>query len=155
MSTAEWRIFNSASVSPDQCVFCRIVARKLPGYLVYEDKEYIAFLDTAPFSAGHTLVCLKRHGETVWDMDAEEIGGLFTVASKVSKAIVSAVAADGFRFVQNNGEAANQVVAHVHVHVIPVTLADKGRLMDRKKFSEEEMKRISDEIRVRIETASR
>ncbi len=155
MSTAERRISNSASVSPDQCVFCRIAARKLPGYLVYEDEDYIAFLDTMPFSAGHTLVCPKRHGETVWDMDAEEIGGLFMVASKVSKAIVSAVAADGFRFVQNNGEAANQVVAHVHVHVIPVTLADKGRLMDRKKFSQEEMKRISDEIKAHIETAGR
>ena len=151
MSLAERRIFNSASVSPDQCVFCRIIARKLSAYIVYEDDEYIAFLDIAPFSAGHTLVCPKRHGETVWDMDLKEIGGLFMIASRISKAIVSVVGADGFRFVQNNGEAANQVVAHVHVHVIPVMLADKGRLMDRKKFSPEEMKGVSDQIRERID----
>ncbi len=150
MSAAERRIFNSASVSPDQCVFCRIVARKLPGHVLYEDDDYIAFLDIAPFSAGHTLVCPKRHGETVWDMDLEEIGGLFMIASRISEAIVSVVGADGFRFVQNNGEAANQVVAHVHVHVIPVMLADKGKLMDRKKFSPEEMKRIGDQVRERI-----
>ena len=151
MSVVEKRIFNSASVSPEQCVFCRIVGRKLPAHLVYEDKDYIAFLDIAPFSAGHTLVCPKRHGETIWDMDLDEIGGLFKLASKISEAVVSVVRADGFRFVQNNGEAANQVVAHVHVHVIPVMLADKGKMMDRKKFSPEEMKRIGDQIRERIE----
>lgn len=155
MRTAERRIFNSASVSPDQCIFCRIIARKISGQIVYEDDDYIAFLDTAPFSAGHTLVCPKRHGETVWDMDLEEIGGLFMIASRISEAIVSVVGADGFRFVQNNGEAANQVIAHVHVHVIPVMLADKGKLMDRKKFSSEEMKRISDQIREGIEQSGR
>src|SRR5713226_9781434 len=103
MSVAEKRIFNSASVPPEKCVFCRIVGRELPAYLVYEDEGYIAFLDIAPFSAGHTLVCPKRHGETIWDMDLGEIGGLFTLASKISKAVVTVVGADGFRFVQNNG----------------------------------------------------
>ena len=56
MSVVEKRIFNSASVSPEQCVFCRIVGRKLPAHVVYEDEGYIAFLDIAPFSAGHTAM---------------------------------------------------------------------------------------------------
>lgn len=144
------KILNSASVPPEDCVFCKIVAHKLPSYSVYEDENYVAFLDTSPFSEGHTLVCPKQHGETVWDMDEAEIGGLFTLASRISKAVVSAVDADGFRFVQNNGEAANQVVAHVHVHVIPVKLADKGRFMDRKKFTSEEMKSIAARIKGKI-----
>ncbi len=139
-SGVEGRIFNSARVPPDQCVFCRIIARQLPSYVVYEDSKYIAFLDNAPFSKGHTLVCPKRHGETIWDMDESEIGELFMLASRVSKAVMSGAKADGFRFVQNNGEAANQLVAHVHVHVIPVRLEDKGRFMERKDFSSEEMK---------------
>jgi histidine triad (HIT) family protein len=144
------KILNSASVPPEDCVFCKIVAHKLPSYSVYEDENYVAFLDTAPFSEGHTLVCPKQHGEIVWDMDEEEIGGLFTLASRISKAVVSAMDADGFRFVQNNGEAANQVVAHVHVHVIPVMLADRGRFMDRKKFTPEEMKSIAARIKGKI-----
>lgn len=131
-------------------MFCKIVARKLPSYTVYEDEKYIAFLDTFPFSEGHTLVCPKQHGEIVWDMDEEEIGGLFMLASRISRAIVGAVEADGFRFVQNNGEAANQVVAHVHVHVIPVMLADRGRYMDRKKFDPEVMKRVAGRIKEKI-----
>jgi len=126
-------------VENKDCIFCRIASRKSPSHIVYEDENYIAFLDIAPFSKGHTLVCPKRHGETLWDMTEEEIGKLFMVASRVSKAVVRAVGAHGFRFVQNNGEAANQVVAHVHVHVIPVRIEDKGRFMGRMKFTEEEM----------------
>ncbi len=140
-------IFNSAKVDPENCVFCRIVSRQLASLIVYEDKDYIAFLDKAPFTEGHTLVCPKKHGETVWDMTEAEIGGLFMIASKVSRAVVAAMRADGFRFVQNNGEAANQVVAHVHVHTIPVKMADKGRWMDRKNLSAEEMTKIAKKIK--------
>lgn len=140
-------IFNSASVPPERCVFCRIIRRELPSHVLLEDKDYIAFLDINPFSRGHTLVCPKRHGETAWDMTEAELGGLFTTASEVSKGIVRAMGADGFRFVQNNGEAANQVVAHVHVHVIPISLAQKGRFMDRLKLADSEMGQIADSIR--------
>ncbi len=140
------RIFVAGSVSEEDCIFCRIVKRVLPSYIVYEDETYIAFLDNFPFNKGHTLVCPKRHGETIWDMTQEEIGGLFMVASKVSRAVVKATGADGFRFVQNNGEAANQVVPHVHVHTIPVRLHEKGMWLDRKKFSDEEMVQTASSI---------
>jgi histidine triad (HIT) family protein len=141
------RIFNSASVPPERCVFCKIVKGELPAQKVYEDERYIAFLDINPFSRGHTLVCPKAHGETIWDMKEREIGELFMTASKISKAVVEATGADGFRFVQNNGEAANQVVAHVHVHVIPIALHQKGKVMDRLKFTEKEMSETADKIR--------
>ncbi len=131
--------FNSAGASPRNCIFCEIVSRRAPGKIVYEDENYVAFLDAFPFSRGHTLVCPKKHGETIWDMNEEEIGGLFRVASRVSRAVVDAVGADGFRFVQNNGEAANQVVSHVHVHVIPVRMEEKGRFFERKQLSADEM----------------
>jgi histidine triad (HIT) family protein len=139
--------FSEPPGGPDKCIFCKIASRKSPSSVVYEDEKYIGFLDLYPFSRGHTLVCPKEHGETIWDMDEAEIAGLFQVAFRVSKAVVSAVGADGFRFVQNNGEAANQVVAHVHVHVIPVKMEDKGRFADRKKFTPEEMEETAQSIR--------
>jgi histidine triad (HIT) family protein len=131
----------------NDCVFCKIVAGLLPSYIVYQDETYIAFLDSFPYSRGHTLVCPKKHGETVWDMDEGEIGGLFLTASRVSKAVVKSMKADGFRFVQNNGEAANQVVPHVHIHTIPVRLSDKGKWMDRIRLSDLEMKDVAEKIR--------
>ena len=149
LKTSQKRLYNSASVPSEQCVFCKIVSGKLPAYKVYEDDEYVAFLDINPFSLGHTLVCPKRHGETLWDMDDHEIASTFGVASKVSKGIVSAMGADGFRIMQNNGEAANQAVAHMHVHVIPQKLADKGKF-NRIKVSDEEMAKAAASISAEI-----
>ena len=142
--------FNTVAVGPEQCIFCKIASKESPSSIVYEDSKYIGFLDIHPFSRGHTLVCPKNHGETIWDMEEGDIAGLFRVASKLSKAIVSAVGADGFRFVQNNGEAANQVVAHVHVHVIPVKMEDKGRYGDRKRFTQEEQEETARVIREQL-----
>jgi histidine triad (HIT) family protein len=141
------KLFNSGSVSPEKCVFCKIIKRELPSFIVFEDDDFIAFLDNHPFNEGHTLVCPKRHGETVWDMSQDEIGGLFKLASYISRALISATGADGFRFVQNNGEAANQIVPHVHVHVIPVHLEDKGKWLDRKKLPHQDMEVIANKIR--------
>ena len=139
--------FSTPTVGPDKCIFCQIVSRKSPSSIVYEDAKYIGFLDAFPFSRGHTLVCPKEHGETIWDMKEQDIAELFQVAFRVSKAVVGAVGADGFRFVQNNGEAANQVVAHVHVHVIPVKMEDRGRFSNRRRFSPQEMEETARSIR--------
>ena len=137
----------------DHCIFCGIVSGKEPSHKVYEDDRYIAFLDIYPFSKGHTLVCPKEHGETIWDMNEVDIAGLFSVASRVSRAVVKAVNADGFRFVQNNGEAANQVVAHVHVHVIPVKMEDRGRFSGRKAFTPEEMRETAASIKGELKSS--
>ena len=143
------RLYNSASVPQEDCVFCKIVAGKLPSHRVYEDESHVAFLDINPFSAGHTLVCPRRHGETLWDMDEREIAEVFRVASKVSMGVVAATNADGFRIMQNNGEAANQAVAHIHVHVIPSRLEDKGKF-SRLKFGDDEMARVAAAVRAEI-----
>ena len=145
-----WKMKRQGS---DGCIFCGIVSGKEPSHVVYQDDKYIAFLDIFPFSRGHTLVCPKEHGETIWDMNEVDIAGLFSVASKVSRAVVRAVAADGFRFVQNNGEAANQVVAHVHVHVIPVKMEDRGRFSGRKSFTPEEMRETAASVRNELKKA--
>ena len=140
-------LFNSSGSSPRDCIFCGIASRAEHANVVYEDDKHIAFLDAFPFSQGHTLVCPKEHGETIWDMNEADIAELFRVASRVSKAVVAAVSADGFRFVQNNGEAANQVVAHVHVHIIPVKMEEKGKYFDRKRFPEDQMGSTAELIR--------
>ena len=150
MKTPPKRLYNSASVSQSDCIFCKIVSRKLPAHIVYEDGSHIAFLDINPFSPGHTLVCPKKHGETLWDMDEAEISDVFKTASKVSIGVVHAMNADGFRLMQNNGEAANQAVAHIHVHVIPSKLTDKGKFT-RIKLSDEEMSQVAASIRTELE----
>src|ERR671917_386704 len=101
------------------CLFCSIIKSKLPAIKLYEDENYIALMDKYPLSLGHALVVPKLHHESLLSMDPQDVGNLYSVVHMISKAITSAVNADGFNIGQNNGRAANQIVPHVHVHIIP------------------------------------
>ena len=101
------------------CIFCKIVAGEIPCAKVYESDTVIAFLDIAPVNPGHTLVVPKGHYPTMMDVPAELGRDLTEALSHVGKAIMKATGADGLNLMQNNFEAAGQVVFHVHYHLIP------------------------------------
>ncbi|HEV2876293.1 MAG TPA: HIT family protein, partial [Nitrososphaeraceae archaeon] len=101
------------------CLFCSIIKNKLPAIKLYEDDNYIALMDKYPLNLGHALVVPKLHHESLLSMDPQEVGNLYSVVHLISKAITSAVNADGFSIGQNNGRAANQIIPHVHVHIVP------------------------------------
>ena len=43
------------------CLFCKIIDRKIPASIVYEDDRVIAFNDINPQGPTHVLVVPKRH----------------------------------------------------------------------------------------------
>ncbi len=104
----------------EPCAFCKIVGGEAPASHVYEDERVMAFLSTQPVNTGHTLVVPKRHCENIFEVSEEEIAHLFKIVKKVACAVKRAVNAEGIRIVQNNGEAAGQVIFHLHVHIIPM-----------------------------------
>lgn len=63
------------------CVFCQIVKGKIPAYKIYEDKDFLAFLDIGPYCEGHTLVIPKKHYRWVWDVP--NLGNYFRLAKKI------------------------------------------------------------------------
>jgi histidine triad (HIT) family protein len=101
------------------CPFCGIVAGTVPGRIVYEDANTVAFLDVNPLARGHTLVVPKPHRERVNGLDPSEAGALFRAVAAVAPAVESAVDATASTIAINDGEAAGQEVPHVHVHVVP------------------------------------
>lgn len=101
------------------CLFCSIINSKLPAIILYEDQHYIALMDKYPLNLGHSLVIPKIHHESLLSMTPCQVGTLYSVVYMISKAITSAVNADGFSIGQNNGRAANQIIPHVHVHIVP------------------------------------
>jgi histidine triad (HIT) family protein len=103
----------------EYCVFCKIARKEAPASLVYGDDEVVAFLDARPVNEGHTLVITRKHYVDIYEAPDEEIAHLFKVVKRVACAIKKSEAADGISIFQNNGRAANQVVFHLHVHVIP------------------------------------
>ena len=67
----------------DNCIFCKIVEGYIPSYKIYETDNFLAFLDIAQFSEGHTLVIPKTHYRFVWDVP--NIGEYFQVVQKVAQ----------------------------------------------------------------------
>jgi histidine triad (HIT) family protein len=96
------------------------VRGEAPAGYVYEDEKVMAFLSTRPINVGHTLVVPKRHYENIFEISEEEVAHLSKVVQKVAYAVKKAASAEGIRIVQNNGEAAGQVIFHLHVHIIPM-----------------------------------
>ena len=103
-----------------ECVFCQIIQKQLPANVVYEDEQVVAFLSNRPINEGHTLVVPKKHHPNIYEISEDEAAYLFKIVKRVAYAVRDSVDAEGIRIVQNNGEAAGQVVFHLHVHVIPM-----------------------------------
>jgi histidine triad (HIT) family protein len=102
------------------CVFCNIVADKVPASVVFEDEACLAFIDIQPVNAGHVLVIPKEHVPYLADLDPEVGGRMFKVAQRLAQALRgSSLRCEGVNLFLADGEAAGQDVFHVHLHVFP------------------------------------
>ncbi len=101
------------------CLFCNMVNGKQDAYVIFEDDSHVAIMDKYPIQKGHSLVMPKMHHEKVIDMTDDAVGRLFSKVPMIARGIIAATGADGFNIGQNNGRSANQIIPHVHVHIIP------------------------------------
>ena len=120
------------------CAFCKVVNREVPARLVFEDGISLAFLDHRPVFPGHCLLIPKEHHETLSDLAADLIGGFFTNAQLLAKAIESATEAHGTFVAINN--RVSQSVPHLHVHFVPRRRKDglKGFFWPRYPYQSDE-----------------
>lgn len=139
-------------MSNKSCIFCSIVSGQQPGAQVYRDDNFLVIMDKYPINKGHTLVIPKKHYENLLQMPTAEVSRLYTIVPIVAKAVVSAVDADGFNVGQNNGIAANQIVPHVHVHIVPRFIDDSpdGRWPARRVANHQELEEIALKIKGKI-----
>lgn len=97
------------------CVFCKIVEKKIPGNIVKEESEYIAIRDINPQAPNHILIIPKQHIRNITGVeDSTKLGRLFEAAAAAGKQY----ARDGFRLVVNTGADGGQTVDHLHIHVL-------------------------------------
>jgi histidine triad (HIT) family protein len=118
------------------CPFCAIVAGTAPAHRVAESDLCVAFLDSRPVFAGHTLVVPRSHRATFAEVPPNEVGALFGMAQGLGRALERAVGAQG-TFVALN-DRVSQSVAHVHVHVVPRRRGDglRGFFWPRKAYAD-------------------
>ena len=101
------------------CIFCKIINKEIPSSIIYEDDNYLCFLDIAPNTRGHSLVIPKQHTNNFTALDNDKAGELAKTVHKLAPQIAKALDADGYNLGLNNGAAAGQIVDHVHWHIIP------------------------------------
>jgi len=101
------------------CLFCQIVAGKIPANILYHDDHVIAFSDINPQAPVHHLIIPKQHFSTLNDLPAEgsQIIGHLTQAAK-ALAEQFHISEQGYRLVMNCNAGAGQSVFHVHMHLL-------------------------------------
>jgi len=101
------------------CIFCKIIDGEIPGDIVYQDDDVLAFRDLSPQAPVHFLVIPKKHVSTINDFQSADdalIGKLFLAAKKIAKQ--EQIDESGYRCVMNCNDDGGQTVHHVHLHVL-------------------------------------
>ena len=101
------------------CIFCQIVAGKIPADILYQDEEVIAFRDINPLSPTHLLIIPKKHVSSLVQLSGAEsplIGNMAHTANQLAKR--EGISESGYRLVINCGEQGGQLVPHLHMHLL-------------------------------------
>lgn len=101
------------------CIFCKIAKGEIPSTTLYEDEMFRVILDLGPATRGHALILPKEHAANLFELPEATAAESMKLAKKMATKMKTALKADGFNLVQNNGAAAGQTVDHFHLHLIP------------------------------------
>ena len=107
----------------DDCLFCRIISKKIPAKIEFENDSMLAIQDINPQAPVHLLLIPKKHMAEVAQMaenDRALLGDLIFRAKELAR---ERKLEEGYRLVFNNGAKAGQSVFHVHLHLLA------GRIM--------------------------
>lgn len=123
-------------------IFTKIINREIPCYKIAEVENYIAFLDINPLRAGHTLVVPKKETDYIFDLDDDQLSGIFLFSKKVAAAIKSVIPCNRIGVVILGLD-----VPHAHIHLVPMdTMEDINFNKPKLKFTSQEFQDIADKI---------
>ncbi len=111
-------------MTENSTIFSKIINKELPAHIVYEDDNFLAFLDINPVNLGHTLLVPKQACRNIFDMPENLAKELGLVAQKIAVALKKALNADGVNLIMNNEPAGGQIIFHAHLHIVPRFLND-------------------------------
>ncbi|HET6529524.1 MAG TPA: HIT family protein [Actinoplanes sp.] len=118
------------------CLFCAIVAGRVPAFKVFDGAEGVAFLDIRPVFKGHVLVVPRPHVPQLASLG--RLAEFFGLVQRVAVAVPGALGAQGTFVAMNN--VVSQSVPHLHAHVVPRTKGDglRGFFWPRTKYASDE-----------------
>lgn len=103
----------------ENCIFCKIAKKEIPGKIIYEDDICLAFLDLSQTTDGHTLVIPKMHYKNILEVDDDILAHMLKITKKLANMIITNLDAKGINILTNANEIAGQTVMHFHIHIIP------------------------------------
>ncbi len=101
------------------CIFCQIIAGKIPSDIIYQDEKVVAFRDINPQAPTHLLIIPKRHIPSLTHLSEAElplIGHMVNVANQLAEK--EGISEKGYRLAINCGEQGGQLVPHLHLHLL-------------------------------------
>ena len=101
------------------CIFCKIAAGEIPGNILYQDEDVIAFPDINPIAPTHQLIITRKHIPSLLDLTEDDtplIGKMTRAANQLARE--QGVAESGYRLVINCGADSGQMVPHLHMHLL-------------------------------------
>jgi len=101
------------------CIFCQIVAGKVPSEIIYQDEKVVAFRDINPVAPVHLIIIPRKHIPSLAHLseaDSSLAGYMINITNQL--AIREGIAESGYRLVINCGEQGGQLVPHLHMHLL-------------------------------------
>lgn len=124
-------------------IFTKIINREIPGHIVAEDDNYIAFLDITPLVHGHTLVVPKKEVDYIFDLEDQDLAGLNIFAKKVAHAVKKAIACKRIGIAVIGLE-----VPHTHIHLVPMnSVGDINFTQPKLHPAQNELADVAERIR--------
>lgn len=124
-------------------IFTRIINREIPGHIVAENDQFIAFLDIVPLVMGHTLVVPKKEVDYMFDLDDQTLSGLHLFAKQVAHAVKKAIPCTRIGVAVIGLE-----VPHTHIHLVPMnSMGDINFMKPKLNPSTEELAVVAEKIR--------
>lgn len=103
----------------NNCIFCKIINKEIPSNVVYEDEDFLAFLDIAKSTNGHTILIPKKHSKNILECDDDLLAKMIVVAKRIAQKFIDKLGAEGCNILTNCNEVAGQTCFHFHIHIIP------------------------------------
>ncbi|TRZ89292.1 MAG: HIT family protein [Rhodocyclaceae bacterium] len=97
------------------CPFCNLAASRILG----GDDLAIIASDGFPVAPGHALIIPRRHVASFFETTATERASLLQLLDEAKAIIDAGFGPHGYNIGINDGSAAGQTVAHLHIHLIP------------------------------------
>ena len=122
-------------------IFTKIINREIPGHIVAENDDFIAFLDINPNAKGHTLCVPKKEVDKLFDLDDDTYVQLMQFAKKVGLGVRKAI--DCKRVGMS---VVGLEVPHVHVHLIPLNKMSEVTFQEKVKMQDDELEEVAQKI---------